>query len=115
MNAKKSLPAPLKLMIGIVVLIVVAMLSGCVTNPPKEPPTRNKFVEIPKELLIPCVAAKPVNRKQYLALEDYSDKEQLLVNAWLAQTTVVRKCSDTVRGLSDWNERQKKIYAEPAK
>lgn len=107
---------PVRLMVLITILIAIAMLAGCETVPVKpEIVYRNKFVEIPKELLKRCDSSKPPARKDYVETDDARAKEKMLTDFSIAQTNVIRKCGDTIDSIGDWNEKQKKIYAEPAK
>lgn len=96
--------------------LVTPLLAGCFGIPKKpdpEPKVVNRFVEIPAELLVKCELAAPPTRAQYLAATTAQEREKILTDYGLAQTTAASKCASTIQKTTEWNAKQKKIYAAP--
>lgn len=81
--------------------LLVLCLEGCESTPTVVNHYQTILPEIPAILLGDCPVAPPPDRTQYLA-SDWEGKEDLLSQAYIAQTTNLAGCNIDKKNLRAW-------------
>jgi hypothetical protein len=81
--------------------LMVLCLGGCESTPTVVHHYQTMLPEIPSILLSDCPVAPPPDRTQYLS-SDWEGKENLLSQAYIAQTTNLANCNIDRKNLRAW-------------
>lgn len=56
-------------------------------------------------LLVPCKISNPPDQSLFMS-SDYIDRLYLLSDAWMVQTTNLKKCDAQIRSIIEWKKQQ---------
>jgi hypothetical protein len=101
-----------RFVIYFIVLALMYILSGCSTPRPIERvvyKTEIKVIEVPSNLLKPCLVHQPPKETDYLE-SNIDDKEDLLTNYTILLLGDLKNCNDQLGLIKDFQDHQKQLY-----
>lgn len=90
------------------------ILVGCGTT---EPIINTQIITVtpPSSLMVNVPVVPPPDKKIYLSLTEWSDKEKMLVDVYNQQTSNIGQCNIQLNKLSEWKALQDKSNTEVTK
>lgn len=92
-------------------LLLVTLITGCSVKPQRivVKETELVYVPIPEQYIKECSTTQPPNKKEYLAIEDFSDKEVVLAKYIMTLHKDVHNCGKQVEAIKKFNTEQMEL------
>lgn len=98
----------------ILLLLACVSLSGCFATTQPEPITKYKTIVLAPEdaLLVDCDVEPPPGVTDYVKLQDWAQKEGVLIDMSQKQLMNLINCNIRLKNLRAWKAQQLKLYEE---